>query len=200
MQYTRREFGNLAVSALPAVTLLNPVAALGADAQAELGDQRRAPRHHHLQLPQHARSERGSDAAVRPRVGHQSDRADGRAGRELCRRAAVRPRRRRWRRWRWPRRPRPAADARAAGRAARSGRARMKEWRTSVSMDRFKALRKMYNDAGVTHLRVEGAQSEHVGRRVRVRLQRRRGARLHAHDARTADRCRAAQTRSAILR
>ena len=26
----------------------------------------------------------------------------------------------------------------------------MKQWRTSVSMDRFKALRKMYNDAGVT--------------------------------------------------
>jgi sugar phosphate isomerase/epimerase len=27
---------------------------------------------------------------------------------------------------------------------------KLKEWRTSVSMDRFKALRKMYNDAGVT--------------------------------------------------
>ena len=27
---------------------------------------------------------------------------------------------------------------------------RLKAWRTSVSMDRFKALRKMYNDAGVT--------------------------------------------------
>jgi len=27
---------------------------------------------------------------------------------------------------------------------------KLREWRTSVSMDRFKALRKMYNDAGVT--------------------------------------------------
>ena len=26
----------------------------------------------------------------------------------------------------------------------------MRAWRTSVSMDRFKALRKMFNDAGVT--------------------------------------------------
>lgn len=34
--------------------------------------------------------------------------------------------------------------------AQREAAARLKAWRTSVSMDRFKALRKMYNDAGVT--------------------------------------------------
>ncbi len=34
--------------------------------------------------------------------------------------------------------------------AQREAAARLKQWRTSVSMDRFKALRKMYNDAGVT--------------------------------------------------
>ena len=34
--------------------------------------------------------------------------------------------------------------------AQRSAAAQLKEWRTSVSMDRFKALRKMYNDAGVS--------------------------------------------------
>ena len=34
--------------------------------------------------------------------------------------------------------------------AQREAAARLREWRTSVSMDRFKALRKMYNDAGVT--------------------------------------------------
>src|ERR1700752_2164944 len=33
--------------------------------------------------------------------------------------------------------------------AQREGADRLKQWRTSVSMDRFKALRKMYNDAGV---------------------------------------------------
>ena len=30
-------------------------------------------------------------------------------------------------------------------------------WRTSAAMDRFKALRRMFNDGGVTDLRVEGA-------------------------------------------
>jgi sugar phosphate isomerase/epimerase len=54
----------------------------------------------------------------------------------------------------------PATGLRAGGRgqpptpeqqaAQREAAARMKQWRTSVSMDRFKALRKMYNDAGVT--------------------------------------------------
>ena len=34
--------------------------------------------------------------------------------------------------------------------AQREAAAKLKAWRTSVSMDRFKALRKMYNDAGVT--------------------------------------------------
>jgi sugar phosphate isomerase/epimerase len=34
--------------------------------------------------------------------------------------------------------------------AQREAAARLKQWRTSVSMDRFKALRRMYNGAGVT--------------------------------------------------
>lgn len=34
--------------------------------------------------------------------------------------------------------------------AQREADAKLRAWRTSVSMDRFKALRKMYNDAGVT--------------------------------------------------
>jgi sugar phosphate isomerase/epimerase len=34
--------------------------------------------------------------------------------------------------------------------AQRAAADRLKQWRTSVSMDRFKALRKMYNDAGVS--------------------------------------------------
>lgn len=41
----------------------------------------------------------------------------------------------------------PTPEQMAAQRAAA---AQLKEWRTSVSMDRFKALRKMYNDAGVS--------------------------------------------------
>jgi sugar phosphate isomerase/epimerase len=41
----------------------------------------------------------------------------------------------------------PTPEQQAAQREAAE---RVKKWRTSVSMDRFKALRKMYNDAGVT--------------------------------------------------
>ena len=41
----------------------------------------------------------------------------------------------------------PTPEQQAAQREAAD---RLKQWRTSVSMDRFKALRKMYNDAGVT--------------------------------------------------
>jgi sugar phosphate isomerase/epimerase len=41
----------------------------------------------------------------------------------------------------------PSPEQLAAQREAAS---KLKAWRTSVSMDRFKALRKMYNDAGVT--------------------------------------------------
>ena len=41
-------------------------------------------------------------------------------------------------------------DARAAGRAAGSGRRRSRRGARRVSMDKFKQLRKMYNDAGVS--------------------------------------------------
>src|SRR4029453_1160158 len=41
----------------------------------------------------------------------------------------------------------PTSEQQAAQREAAD---KLKAWRTSVSMDRFKALRKMYNDAGVT--------------------------------------------------
>src|SRR5262249_3666436 len=42
-------------------------------------------------------------------------------------------------------------EEQAAAQAAQQEAAeKLKSWRTSVSMDKFKALRKMYNDAGVT--------------------------------------------------
>ena len=56
------------------------------------------------------------------------------------------------------------------------------------SMDRFKALRKMFNDAGVTIYALEDSSSPTMSdAEIGIRLQRRRGARLHAHDARAAD-------------
>ena len=63
----------------------------------------------------------------------------GAAGRTRC---GGGRRRRRTRAWR--------ADARAAGRAAGSGRRSSRRGARRVSMDKFKKLRKMYNDAGVT--------------------------------------------------
>ena len=41
-------------------------------------------------------------------------------------------------------------EQQAAAAAQQEHQAALKKWRTSVSMDKFKALRKMYNDAGVT--------------------------------------------------
>jgi sugar phosphate isomerase/epimerase len=46
--------------------------------------------------------------------------------------------------------PRGAAQTAEQQAQLREAQAKLKSWRTSVSMDRFKALRKMYNDAGVT--------------------------------------------------
>jgi sugar phosphate isomerase/epimerase len=47
--------------------------------------------------------------------------------------------------------PELSPEQQAAQQAAqREATERLKQWRLSVSMDRFKALRKMYNDAGVT--------------------------------------------------
>ena len=60
-------------------------------------------------------------------------------------------------------------------------------------MDRFKALRKMFNDAGVT-IYAWKRLLRHVGRGDGVRVQRGRGARLHAHDAGARRESRAAQT------
>ena len=45
------------------------------------------------------------------------------------------------------RRGQPTAEQQAAQRTAGD---QLKQWRTSVSMDKYRALRKMYNDAGVT--------------------------------------------------
>ena len=75
----------------------------------------------------------------------------------------------------------PTPEQQAAQREAAQ---KLSAWRTSVSMDRFKALRKMFNDAGVTIYAWKQLAPGDVRRGDGVRVQRRRGARLHAHDAR----------------
>ena len=116
MRYSRREIAKMALTALAAASLLtHPLPPIAQD-PAELDDQRRAPRHDHLQLSQHARPERGGDAAVRRRLRHQPDRVHGRAGRSVRRRAAARA---------------AAAAAAAASRRRRSSRPRSAKRPTS---------------------------------------------------------------------
>ena len=76
----------------------------------------------------------------------------------------------------------PAAPAPAGGGGGGRGGAQtpeqiafadsVRKWRTSVSMDKFKALRKMYNDAGVTIYATKMLGTEHERRRDGVRVQR----------------------------
>ena len=101
---------------------------------------------------------------------------------------AAAPRARRRRR----RRGRGEIDARAAGGAAGTGREA--EGLAHERLDgRVQEAAQDVQRRRRDDLRLEAAQPEHVGRGVRLHLQRRRSARLHAHDARAADRRRAAE-------
>jgi len=141
MLYTRREIGRLALTALPAATLLEPFEALA---------QARKPNSlingvHIGTITYSYRSmpDQSAEATLKyildsgiseielmngpaesfagaPQAGRGG--GGGRGGQE----------------------PTPEQQA-----AQRDAAERLKKWRTSVSMDRFKALRKMYDDAGV---------------------------------------------------
>jgi sugar phosphate isomerase/epimerase len=143
MQYTRREFGRLALSTLPAATLLeHPV---GAVAQTRRPNSVIAGVHiGTITYSYRSMPDQSAEATLRYIVesgisdielmggpaesfagAPQTGRGGGGGGRGQP--------------------PTPEQQA-----AQREAAARLKQWRTSVSMDRFKALRKMYNDAGVT--------------------------------------------------
>jgi sugar phosphate isomerase/epimerase len=150
MQYTRREIGRLALTALPAAALLeHPFAALA---------QTRKPnslidgvRIGTITYSYRSMPDQSAEATLRyilesniseielmngpaesfagapqPARGGGGARGSAEGGRG--------------------RRGEPTPEQQAAQRDAAK---RLKQWRTSVSMDRFKALRKMYNDAGV---------------------------------------------------
>ncbi len=146
MQYTRRDFGRLALTALPAATLCrHPVDAL---AQTRKPDSViNGVRIGTITYSFRSMPDQSAEATLRyvlesgisqielmngpaesfagaPSVGRGG--GGGRGGRGQS-----------------P--PTPEQQA-----VQREGADRLKTWRTSVSMDRFKALRKMYNDAGVT--------------------------------------------------
>ena len=75
--------------------------------------------------------------------------------------------------------PAPTPEQLAAREKAEAG---MKAWRLAASMDPFKAFRKMYNDAGGEHLRLQARASDvDVGCGVRLYLERSRDAGGQSH-------------------
>jgi sugar phosphate isomerase/epimerase len=149
MNYTRREFTKLALTATPALGLMREPAFGSALSQGKPnslinGVQIGAITYSYRQMPDQSAEatlkyvlESGISAielmdgpaetfAGRP----SSGRGGGRGGRGEA-----------------PLTPEQQAERRAAQQAAQTA---LKDWRTSVSMDKYKALRKMYNDAGVS--------------------------------------------------
>jgi sugar phosphate isomerase/epimerase len=144
MQYTRREFGRLALSTLPAAAL----------AQSSNGAFAQSPRPNSLIEGVHigtitysyrSMPDQSAEANLRyilesgiSEVELMGNVAEGFAGAPPESRPGGGGGRGRGQA--------PTPEQQAAQREAAE---RLKQWRTSVSMDRFKALRKMYNDAGV---------------------------------------------------
>jgi sugar phosphate isomerase/epimerase len=150
-QYTRRDFGRLALTALPAVSCLEPVEASAQGGKPNSlinGVQLGTITYSYRSMP-----DQSAEATLRyilesrmsaielmngpaesfagaPPSGRGPSTSLGAGGRGRGGRGQP---------------PTPAQQA-----AQREAAERLKKWRTSVSMDRFKALRKMYNDAGVT--------------------------------------------------
>ena len=141
MSYTRREFGKLAVSALPAGMLLPPFV-LRAQARRPNsvinGVNIGAITYSYRTMP-----DQSAEATLRYAVESGISQIELMAG--PAENFAGMP---------------PARAGGGGGRggpptpeqqaAQREAAERVRKWRTSVSMDRFRALRKMYNDAGVS--------------------------------------------------
>ena len=138
MTYTRRGFGKLALAAAPAAMLFKPFrcAAQGKPNSLFSGVQIGAITYSYRSMP-----DQSADAQLKYIVDSgvsaielMGDPAESYAGRP------AQPRRR-------GRREELTPAQRAEMESAQKA---LKDWRLSVSMDKFKALRKMYNDAGVS--------------------------------------------------
>jgi sugar phosphate isomerase/epimerase len=149
MVYTRREFGKLALAALPAAaTLDRPMVAL---AREGTSGKSRQPNSiidgvHIGTITYSYRSmpDQSAEATLKyildsgiSAIELMNGPAESFAGAPQAARGGGAGRR--------SQEPTPEQQA-----AQREAAEQLKNWRTSVSMDRFKALRKMYNDAGVT--------------------------------------------------
>src|SRR5215510_12756397 len=140
MRYTRREFGQLAMSTLPAAALLNrPFRAFAATKPDSVinGVHVSTITYSYRSMP-----DQSAEAILRYVVDSGISQIEFMGGPvEAFAGAPQAPRF-------GGRRGDPLTPDQQA--AQREAAGKLRAWRTSVSMDRFKALRKMYNDAGVT--------------------------------------------------
>jgi sugar phosphate isomerase/epimerase len=142
MQYTRRDVAKLALSAFPAASLLTrPLTAL---AQAKPNSTINGVRVGTITYSYRSMPDQSAEATLRyivdsgiSRIEFMGGPVEAFAGAPQAARGGGGGR---------GNQP-PTPEQQAAQREAAS---KLKAWRTSVSMDRFKALRKMYDDAGVT--------------------------------------------------
>src|SRR5204862_3104126 len=138
MRYTRRDFGKLALGALPAAALLNrPFAAIAAAKPDSVinGVRIGTITYSYRMMP-----DQSAEAILRYVVDSGISAIEFMGGPVEAFAGAPQV-------FRLPFGTQPTAEQQAA---LREGAQKTRAWRTSVSMDRFKALRKMFNDAGVT--------------------------------------------------
>jgi len=139
MRYTRRDFGKLALGAIPAAALLNrPPVAFAAAARPDSvinGVHVGTITYSYRSMP-----DQSAEAILRYIVDSGISAIEFMGGPvEAFAGAPQGPR------VPFGRQPTPEQQA-----AQRETAQKLRAWRTSISMDRFKALRKMFNDAGVT--------------------------------------------------
>ena len=147
MRYTRREIGKLALTALPVASLLaRPFAALAQTRPNSAVDGVRLER---LFTATARMQDQSAEATLRYVIDSGISQIEFMGGPvEAFAGAPQAPQRGGGGGRRGGQPPTPEQQA-----AQREAAEKLKAWRTSVSMDRFKALRKMFNDAGVTSTR-----------------------------------------------
>jgi sugar phosphate isomerase/epimerase len=144
MRYTRRDFGRLALTAIPAVAIARPSLAAPAPAPARPNSTINGVDLGTITYSYRSMPDQSAAAILRYVVDSGISRIEFMGGPVEAFAGAP-----------------PAGGFRGGGRggppptpeqqaARREAAEKLRAWRTSVSMDRFKALRKMFNDAGVT--------------------------------------------------
>jgi sugar phosphate isomerase/epimerase len=144
MRYTRRDFGKLALTAMPAIAVARPSLAAAAQASAKPNSIINGVELGTITYSYRSMPDQSAEAILRYVLDSGISRIEFMGGPVEAFAGAP-----------------PSAGFRGGGRggppptpeqqaAQREAAERTRAWRTSVSMDRFKALRKMFNDAGVT--------------------------------------------------